>query len=325
MKSEYDEAQNLIELNPVRARELLATSKLTVSQLLSSTKKNSKEYKILTDWFEKISASEISAFKIYKLTAVPVFFDISLIKPEGKADSISSYQEKKVILDKKNKNIYFLDTSTKQSGLLAGENTVKNAQIAGVHGNSAYFLNDDGIYRIDIEKKTGEKIIEHDASWGEIVELNAFAGNLYLLDRKNNSIWKYVATENGFSERRSYINQGVPASLVNMEHLEIDGSIWLAGSNNIVKYTAGNLDQFSFQGFGDTIFKIDSFSTSDSEKNIYILDKALKRIIVFDKDGLYDSQYQWEDLKNAKTIAATENEGKIYVLIGNKIYAIDLK
>ena len=47
--------------------------------------------------------------------------------------------------------------------------------------------------------------------------------------------------------------------------------------------------------------------------------------MVFDKDGLYQSQYQWDELKNAKDFMVTEKEGKIYVLVGHKIHAIEIK
>lgn len=325
VNSQYDEAHNLIELNPVRSRELLAGSKLTVSQLLTGTKKNSREHKMLSEWFEKISALEVSAYKIFKLTAVPLYFDVSLTKSGGKADDIAAYKQTKVILDRQNKTVYFLDTQNKQSSVLAGSENVKNGTHIAVHGNFAFVLNEDGIYTIDIEKKEAQKSVNKDDKWGEIVALNAFAGNLYLLDRKNNAIWKYVATDNGLSERRSYINQGVPAKLGNMDKMAIDGSVWVSGEDEIIKYTGGNLGQFSFQGFGDAISGIDAISTSDSEKNIYLLDKSLKRIIVFDKEGLYHSQYQWDSLKDAQNIVASEEEGKIYVLIGNKIYAIEIK
>ena len=325
VKSQYEEAQNLLELNPVRSRQLLGQAKFTVSQMLAGSKKNSREYKTLFEMFEKIAETEISAYQIYKLTAVPLFFDVSLIKSEAAANSISSYQNSKVILDRQNQAVYFLDTSQKQSSIIAGSDTVKNGKIITNHGNFAYILNEDGIYSIDIEKKSADLVIPKDAGWGDIAAINAFAGNLYLLDRKNNAIWKYVATENGFSSLRSYVNQGVTVDLSNMDNMAIDGSIWVSGNEDIIKFTGGNREHFAYQGFADTITKIDNISTGDGEKNIYILDKSLKRIIVFDKDGLYKSQYQWEQLGIAQAIIASESEAKIFVLIDNKIYAIDIK
>ena len=325
VKGQYDEALALIELNPVRSRELLSSAKMAVGNLLKTTGKKTREYKLLSDWFNKISSSEVDAYKIYKLTAVPLFFDITLIKPGGIGNDIAYYQEKKVILDKKNKTVYFLDTKTKEAKILAGIDTVKNAVAVSVHGSYVYVFNDEGIYRIDIVSKDSKKVIERDKNWTDISDMEAYAGNLYLLDRGSNSVWKYIAAEEGFSDRISYVNKGVSADLRSMAQISIDGSVWAAGSSGIIKFTSGNRDIFSFADFSETVTGIDAISTSDENNYLYLLDKTLERIIIFDKEGVYNSQYQWPDLKNADGLAASEKEGKIYILIKDKIHAIDLK
>ena len=216
-----------------------------------------------------------------------------------------------------------MDLTTKQSGILAGQDVVKNAATVAIHGTNAYLLNEDGIYRIDIEKKTAGKVLDYDNNWGDIASFQSFAANLYLLDRKNNTIWKYLSTDTGLSDRRSYLQSGIGVNLANMTDMDIDGSIWVTGGAEIIKFTAGGNDQFSFKGLSDSTTNIDSFSTSENEKYIYLLERSLKRILVFDKDGLYYAQYQWEDLKDAQSIVVSEATGKIYVFFDTKIYAID--
>lgn len=325
IREQYEEAVSLIDLNPVRARELLASSKMTLGELLAESKKNSREYKNLSDWLNKISSSEVEAYKIFKLTSVPVFFDINLIKPQGEGISISSYKEKKVILDGKNRLLYYLATDSKQSNILAGEDTIEEGKNSAIHGQNAYILNQKGIVSIDLTAKSAEVVVNKDDSWGEIVSLNSFAGNLYLLDRQNSAVWKYISTDLGFSDRKNYLNPGVNIDLSRAQEMIIDGSVWVRTSDEIFKFTNGSSEQFSLKGFSDTITQIDGFYTSDSEKYLYLLDKTLTRIIVFDKDGIYQSQYQWDELKNANDFVVTESEKKIFVLIGSKIYAIDIK
>jgi hypothetical protein len=46
---------------------------------------------------------------------------------------------------------------------------------------------------------------------------------------------------------------------------------------------------------------------------------------VIDKSGVYQSQYQWDELKNAQDLIASDDEKKIFVLVGGKIYAIEMK
>ena len=325
VKQQYEEAGGILDLNPVRARELLSSSKLTLGKLLKNSKRNSRDYNQINDWLKKVSESEVAAYRIYKFTDVPVFFDMTLIKADGEADNVSAYQEKKVILDNSHKTLYFLSTNSKESAVLAGSDNLKNPRGIAVHGSTAYFLNEDGIFAVDLGRKKAGKVIEKSERWGEIADIEAFGGNLYLLDTAKNNIWKYIAAESGFSPIISYLNEGISVNLAESKELAIDGSIWAAGSDNLFKFTAGSLEQFALQGISDSITSIDGISTSDENERVYILDKTLSRIMVFDKDGLYQSQYQWDELKNAKDFMVTEKEGKIYVLVGHKIHAIEIK
>ncbi|KKS95648.1 MAG: hypothetical protein UV73_C0015G0023 [Candidatus Gottesmanbacteria bacterium GW2011_GWA2_43_14] len=325
VEQQYTEAQGILDLNPVRARELLSSSKLTLGSLLKNSKRNSPDQKLVNDWLNKVSASEVAAYRIFKLTQVPVFFDTTLIKAGGEADNLSAYQEKKAILDKSNKTLYFLSTETKEAAVVAGADNLKTVSSLAIHGSNAYFLNEEGIFSVDLGSKKVSKVIEKSDRWGEIVDMEAFGGNLYLLDVKNNSIWKYIAAESGFSSIISYINSGVQADLSQAKELAIDGSIWVANAADIFKFTAGAQELFAFKGISDSISTIDGIATSDEDENLYILDKTLSRILVFDKDGLYQSQYQWEELKNAEDIIASEAEGMIFVLLGSKIHAIEIQ
>ena len=58
---------------------------------------------------------------------------------------------------------------------------------------------------------------------------------------------------------------------------------------------------------------------------MYVLDRDLGRILVFDKDGVYQSQYQWEGMKDISDFVVSEEEKKIFLLSKNNIYALELK
>lgn len=323
---QYDEAANLIDLNPSRARLLLSDGKLSLSGLLKEFPKSSKEYKEINDWLSKIAQKEVEAYKIFKFTAVPLFFDVNLIKNGGSGNKIVLDKKMAAILDSKNKTIYSLSLDTKQAAILAGSEVVKDTQAISVHGKSAYLVNTDGIIQIDIPAKTSQIIVKPDKDWGEISQIVAYGGNLYLLDRKNNAIWKYIAQEEGFSARTNYLNPDVRVSFFQARAMIIDGSVWvLSDAETIFKFTNGRGDTFSFKGVSDTISGITTIFTSEEAKNLYILDKNAQRILVFDKDGEYQSQYQWEELKNADDLVVSEEEKKIFVLSAGKIYAIDIK
>lgn len=321
---QYDEAVSLIDLNPLRARLLLSDSKLSLSQILPQFPKDSKEYKEVNEWLGKIAEKEVAAYKIFKFTQVPIFFDINLIKNGGQGSRMALHQKTAVILDNKNKVVYNLSLDTKKAGIIAGSETLKDTQTVAIHGQSVYILTSEGIVKIDISTKGAQTLIKSDEHWGEIGDLVAFGGNLYLLDRKNNAIWKYIAQETGFLGRASYLNPDVQVTLANAKKMVIDGSVWVLTDSGILKFTSGLGDNFAFKGLADSISAVSIF-TSDTDKNLYVLDKQVPRILVFDKDGNYESQYQWDELKNADDILVSEEEEKIFVLSKDKIYSLDLK
>lgn len=322
---QYEEAVNLIDLDPVRARSLLANSKITLSPFLKEFKKGTPENKRLEGLLADITKQETATYKIFKLTAVPVFFDLSLVKQGGTGSKMAGFEEVKIILDPENKTLYLLTTDKKKATIIAGADTLKDSGVFTIHGNNVYALNSEGIFSIDIDTKSARKVIEADSGWGEIKAMAAYGGNLYLLDKGKHTIRKYIATESGFSDGVRYLNPDVRADFSAAENMVIDGSVWVSAGDGLLKYTRGLEETFAFKEFSESLQSVSVFSTTDTDKYIYILDKPLSRIVVFDKDGAYYSQYQWDDLKNANDIFASEAEKKIYVLIGAKIHAIDMK
>lgn len=323
---QYEEANSLIDINPVRSRELLSSAKLGLSPLLSQFPKNSAEYREVNEWVEKVSAAEVAAYKIFKLTAVPLFFDINFIKQGGQGDKISAYDKRVAILDSKNNVVYHLSTTNKQSSIIAGSDIVKDGGSIAIHGDNIYILNNDGVVGINIKSKESRVVIKKDEAWGEITSIMAFGGNLYFLDKGKHTIWKYIGSSSGFSGRYSYLNPDVRADFSKSIKMVVDGSVYvLFQGGEVLKFTKGLGEQFAFKGLADTLLDIADFYTSDTERNLYLLDKNNQRILVFDKDGNYQSQYQWDELKNASCLLVSEEEKKIFVISGSKIYAIDIK
>lgn len=65
--------------------------------------------------------------------------------------------------------------------------------------------------------------------------------------------------------------------------------------------------------------------TSLDLDNLYIADAGAKRVIVFDKEGKYITQYvssSWSDMKD---IWISEDGKQLYILAGTEVYEIALK
>lgn len=325
VQQEFEEASNLASLNPPHARELLATAKQEISSLLTQFPKDSYEYKKAQEWFVKISDEESLAYKIYKLSDVPLFFDITFIKPEGEGKVISVFEDTAAILDTKNQVIYTLTLDKKQAKLIAGSDTVKDAKGITIYGKNIYIANSDGLVSINVTSGKSTVVTPHDEKWGDIQAVSAYGANVYLLDTTNNMIWKYVAAENGFNPISTYLNSDTQVDFSDAFSMVIDGNVWVLSEKGIYKFTRGIEENFTYKEFSDSIASYGGLSAVEENTNLYVLDKSLSRIIVFNKEGIYQAQYQWENFKNANEIYASEKDKKIYVIIGSKIYAVEIR
>lgn len=325
VKDQYDEAANLVDLNPPRARELLASAKLEINPLLNQFPKDSDEYKKAQDWVLKLSDEEALAYKIYKLSTVPLFFDITFIKSEGEGNVISVFENTAAILDTKNQVIYILTLDKKQASLIAGSSTVKDAKGVAIYGKNVYIANSDGLVSINIATQKSTVVSPHDDKWGDITAVSAYGANIYLLDNSKNMIWKYTGAEQGFNPIDTYLSSDTHEDFSKAFSMVIDGDVWVVTDKGIYKFTRGVPQSFTYKEFSDSITSYGGLSAVEENNNLYILDKLLSRIVVFNKEGTYQAQYQWENLKNASALYANEKDKKIYVVVGSKIYAIDMK
>ena len=193
-------------------------------------------------------------------------------------------------------------------------------------GERVYVLSSSGIHKIDLsDKKTVPLVIKKSDEWGAISSMVSFGGNLYLLDTQKSRIWKYIATDKGFSELREYLNPDTILDLTNATGMAIDGSVWIGTKEGkIVRFTQGKENTFIIQGVEPDLGKDLTVYTSDEVKNIYILDRQDKRIVMLDKDGLYQAQYSWTGNIFPSAFFVSEELKKIFLLIDGKFYSIDL-
>jgi len=313
-----DEGVALLSLNPVKGRERLTTAK----ELLSPLKKTRE----VEDLLHQVNDNLTQSMQITKSTP-ELFFDAGLVKKDGTITSIGFEGTTMGMLDTKTQTVIALDVTSKKATVAGG-----GAQFAGmsgiaIYGDALYVFTPEGIHKVRLtDTKTQSFIIRKDPQWGTIAALVSFGGNLYLLDTTKSRIWKYVATETGFTETREYLNPDTLPDLSQTNSLAIDGSVWLGSTNGILwKFTQGKEDTFLPQGVGPAFGKNLVMYTSDAVNNLYVLDTANKRVVVLQKDGTYLAQYVWETDFSPTQIAVSEEQKKIYLLAAGKLYTITLK
>ncbi len=323
-----DEGTALLDLNQAKGRERLTQAKQMLDPLMQTIPPRTDDGRRLTQLYRQITDNLTQAMHVVH-APLRLFYDVSLLKKGSSVSDMALEGDTMAITDGKSNTVYALDVSTKNAQVIAGGDGFKGMSLAGIHGDNAYVLSQDGINAVRIsDKKSTVTIIKKDDSWGVIRSLVAFGGNIYLLDTFKNRVWKYVATDKGagFSDIREYLTPDTLPDFSRANNMVIDGYVWVATTDGkIMRFAQGQQSTFTIQGVDPALGNTLMIYTSDEAKNIYVLDGQNKRVVVLDKEGMYVAQYSWEDSVTVMKFAVSETQHKIFLLAAGKIYAQDLK
>jgi len=92
--------------------------------------------------------------------------------------------------------------------VVGGGALLKGAKLVTGEGTRGVVWGDQGLVTVNLEKKTAAVAVAADASWGEIVDIKGFGGNVYLLDKAKNQVWRQSGTETGFGEAKPWFKPG---------------------------------------------------------------------------------------------------------------------
>ena len=282
----YEEGKSLLDLNKNLARESFTQSLKILNENKSIFPKNSKEEKKVLELLEKVNKALSSASQINSVAA----------------KNVDENQSRILSLELKNADSPFFTQDDK----------------------NIYFISKDGVISANKSSNKSKTIVKSSDLPKSIGGLGVYYGNIYVLD-KNGQVLKFVSSDGEFSKTNYFPKDTFP-NLSKDQSLTIDGSVWiLLSDGTILKFTKGNSDNLNVSGLDKPLLNPTRIFTNADTDNVYILDNGNSRIIVFDKNGSYKSQYQTQILKNAKDFEVLEKDKKIYVLSGNKIYGIDIK
>jgi len=249
------------------------------------------------------------------------FYDLTLENELATGEMFTKDGELVAILDAKQQTIYTLDVSNKSITEYVDPD-VSNAVAVGLFNEDVYFITPSkGVMKFTTQSKV-RTIIEADKDWGNIIDMKLFNGNIYLLDSKSDEIYKYLVTENGYSDKVSYFNSGQAADLSNATSFVIDSAIYISAGENIYKYLSGDSESFSPKFPEENVSYDDVYTDGDIE-SVYVLDKAKGSVYVLSKDGTYEKQISSSIFTKSKGIYVYEN--KIHALSGSVIYSISLE
>lgn len=315
-KKEVDDAINLSSVSPDKSRELFVDSEAKLKEIDALKIKEPE----IEDLRRKISDSRSAILGEYAVTP-ELFLDLSLLSSGFKGDVLSSSGGNVFILDKGGKRIIGVAIDNKKSKVVAGPSVIDEVRDLASYEDRVFILSPDGIYEVGNTKtKVVEKI------WSEDVLIRVFAGNMYVLNKTGNMIYRYAGSGNAFGDKQDWLSASARVDFSDAVQWGIDGSVYVLFPNSkIQKFSLGSPHNFNLSGIIPEIGKIDAIYADADNQYVYLLDRAGKRVVVTNKNGKYKAQYIGDQIGDVVSLVVSESEKKIIFLTGERLMSIDTR
>lgn len=315
--SEVDQAISLASVNQDQSRQLFLDSETKLEKIESLKIKDQK----ITDLQKKIEDSRAAVLGEYDVNT-ELFLDLGLLSSGFNGDSLSSSGGFVYILDKTGSRVVSIAIDTKKSKVVAGPTVLSGPQGIASYEDNVYVIQQDGIYDVSSGKT---KVI--DKTWNGDAYIYAFAGNIYVLDKSGNAIYRFTGQPGGtFATGQNWLSATTKADFSSATGWGLNGAVYVLYPNaKILRYSLGSPQNFSVTGVSPEIGNIDAIYADSDNQYVYLLDRAGKRVVMIDKNGKYKAQYISEQIGSAAGLVVSEADKKIILLTGQKLLSIDLK
>lgn len=313
-----NQANEISFLNMSRSMALLAEARQEFDKLKREI--GNDKNKDLLELNQLIAASENKVVKKEEKN-YEEFYDLALDNKNAEGSKFYLDGDELAILDSQNNKVFLLSLTKKSLDKIDGLGAKQPGQIALFQDDLYVFSKGEGVYKIKNGGKP-DKIIEKDSEWKDVAGICIYNGNIYLLDKGSDEIYKYLVAENGYSDKRSYFGQGEAISLTDANSFAIDSSLYVGSEDNIKKFTAGVRDSFS-TSYPEGKVSLDKIYTNKDLNKVYAWSKDKGAIYVLEKNGTYNKQINSEALKKAQDFIVYDEV--IYTLVGSKIFKIAIR
>lgn len=187
-----------------------------------------------------------------------------------------------------------------------------------------YYITSAGLFSLPNGSESEKSLVKNSDDWTSIGGLATYNTNLYVVEKSDNQILKFVNTGSKY-EKTGYFPTSVKIDFSKAVSATIDNNIYVLFSDGgVSKYFKGAQVDFSIKGLDKSLKNPVRIYSNAGFDNIYILDKGNSRIVVIDKTGSFKAQYLSKVISSAVDFEVLEKDKKIYILSDGKIYKIDL-
>lgn len=322
-QGEIDSA--LIYGNDQTAQQLLGEARDLLAQL-----PDKKSYQDERDRFNQSLQERSDKINHINVVNEPTeLFDFGTMEEGAAVRGMVKVNDQFFAFNSNNNSIYGYNLDSQESDIVTNEiEGLGNLQINAIPENNNYvvfYTNADKIVRFSVSDGELQTRDITFANQDKMVQsIGNYASRLYLLDTKNNQIFRHDPTQNGYSTGQSWLNEDL--DLTNATSMVVDGGIWvLKADGQIWQLTQGTKGEFSVNSIEPAFSNPTSIYTEAGWDNLYVLDPANNRIVIFNKSGQLVNQYRSDNFDGLKGFAISDDENTIYLLNKTKLLSFSLE
>lgn len=280
LEKKRQEAEASYSLNPVGARELIRSIQTEIQ--LHKNEFPQKEMQARIAEFEKqVDASWQKVSGEQKKT-MDEFFDLSLVRAELKGTRMSFDGKTLEVLDSDQGSVTAVTYPDKKATVVLGKGGSQEWKDVAMNKNGVTVLSSTGLTGI----VGGSKITnQFDAAVGGPIAIDSFGDGLYVLDKGNGEIWRYVVSATAYGDRRRWLTVDLSKEIKSASDIAIDLDIWvLEDGGKLARLRRGKKENFSLTDVPADFTPV-RVAVSDGTSKIALLDPAKSRIVIFDKES----------------------------------------
>ncbi|MBU4256814.1 hypothetical protein KKC04_00150 [Patescibacteria group bacterium] len=314
---------SLLYKNEESAKNLLDEVENLITQFPQETEQQKEQY---DDFLNKLREQMETIRRVVKIGPLNGLADFANLNSGAEPDNLIFINKIIYAGDSKQKSIYSLDISDNSITAIAdtGQSINGLRYPTADKNNNIYYFNLDSIVKLETESREITNLTADFKNNRQAADIDAYNGRLYLLDRQNSQIYRYNIAKNSLTGAQAWLNE--KADFADAVNMAIDGSIYVLKNNGqLLKYLKGRGQEFKLGEVEPKLENPSKLIVSPELKYIYILESSNKRLVVFDKAGVFLTQYQSDQFNDLKDFAVDEINKKIYFLDKTSVYGIEAK
>ncbi|MCH8049301.1 hypothetical protein IH979_01150 [Patescibacteria group bacterium] len=188
-------------------------------------------------------------------------------------------------------------------------------------GNDFLFVDENKrLGRANLTNNTLNPIVSGTESLQSVEDIKVYNDNVYALTAQGQQIVKMRPQGDGYDAGTPWTTSR-DSDISSARSLAIDGDIYVLTANSIVKFATGSERPFILDTVDPGLTNPTSIWTDIASNYLYVLDPPERRVIVFEKDGNFVTQFVSEEFHNAIAMIVREDKKTIIVVTTTKLFS----